>query len=763
MLHVFLDLIDNNKYNINKKSKMEKNMGIIKNTVKKITALSLAFVMSFSVLTAIKSPLKVDAAFEAKHYDLTQNGGYWDGVNYELNGEIIKDAFFTDGKYTYFLQADGTPMKDRLTYHPDGVHVIYFDKYGHEVFSNFKNVKQSIAGDAVNDLCFFDVYGYMYTNFLTYDQAGVNLYYANPYGVMECNGWFQFAGDAGPVAEAFGITEGTWGYAYPNGIVDPASIGDDSVYSSFIPNQEMMFAYNLDDGIDDSSLYFRYKDSVDATEYTYEIIPLLEPFNRYFYIKTNNPDPNSFAFRDKTSVYDVPGASGGYKNIDEEEWTYYENDLSITPLTNNEFFDVLYEDSSIGRVKGGYIAESQFTDGGEVYLQKRIIQRDYNGNVYYITKDTDITINIPNVVDSVDYLIENYSLENDFWGSLDSIQDYLDSAAIYPKSFVDIEKPNEQLPYPYFTCSSYPELSLNDIYNMYERADGSCIAYRLYPFILDSLGFPGMMASVAKRLDDDCEYERGEDHYDVNITHNGEMRTYGGCGGGGFSPMYKDFVEVLFLFDNSKDDYAFNVEIESLSSKYREYNSLSLKRLSEYKKMLYGDEAKNTIFPGAWLRVRTEGWSSNPCYTYVSYVYGDNYRSEIEDTWVDGRYISVYNQYYPGVKYGDILFGVDTGKSDILIRNMEYTDYNGEKVKRDVLFEYREDTDDWKAAFSYVRDASYVTSILDDMPDEMVLTHEEIEEMNKNPDTSLDRNTDIVPQSGFIYDGTVKPGTPFTN
>ena len=84
-------------------------------------------------------------------------------------------------------------MKDRLTYHPDGVHVIYFDQYGHEVFSDYANVKKTISGDAVNDYCFFNVFGYLYVDVLTWDKNGKELLYANPYGVLERNGWFQFS------------------------------------------------------------------------------------------------------------------------------------------------------------------------------------------------------------------------------------------------------------------------------------------------------------------------------------------------------------------------------------------------------------------------------------------------------------------------------------------------------------------------------------------------------------------------------------------
>ena len=108
-------------------------------------------------------------------------------------GNAVKNTFKCDGTYTYYFQADGTCMKDRLTYHPDGVHVIYFDKFGHEVFSDFAHVSKSISGDAVDDNCFFDVFGYMYVDVLTFDKTGTKLLYANPYGRLECAGWFQFS------------------------------------------------------------------------------------------------------------------------------------------------------------------------------------------------------------------------------------------------------------------------------------------------------------------------------------------------------------------------------------------------------------------------------------------------------------------------------------------------------------------------------------------------------------------------------------------
>lgn len=129
------------------------------------------------------------------------------------------NTFVTDGKYTYYIQADGTYMKDRLTYHPDGEHVIYFDPDGHEVFNTFAHVTLSISGEEVDDYCYFNTFGYMYVNTVTYDETGTKLYYINPCGKMENSGWFSFDPDA-----AYGDTEEKWhftgsllGYAQEDG------------------------------------------------------------------------------------------------------------------------------------------------------------------------------------------------------------------------------------------------------------------------------------------------------------------------------------------------------------------------------------------------------------------------------------------------------------------------------------------------------------------------------------------------------------------
>lgn len=134
-------------------------------------------------------------AREVEHIDITADGGKWDKMHYYRdNGDMVRDVFFFDGEYTYYLQYDGTPMKDRFTYHPDGEHLIYFDEEGHEVFNDFHRIKASVTGEPVDDLCFFDVFGYLYRNVITYDKTGTKIYYANSFGVMEHSGLFKLNG-----------------------------------------------------------------------------------------------------------------------------------------------------------------------------------------------------------------------------------------------------------------------------------------------------------------------------------------------------------------------------------------------------------------------------------------------------------------------------------------------------------------------------------------------------------------------------------------
>lgn len=163
------------------------------------------------ICQSIEKKLGLDSTFEEGfHEDSDGKTRY-----YDENGCLIRNKFVCDGTYTYFVQADGTAMTDRLTYHPDGKNIIYLDELGHEVFSDFHHVKMSISGEAVDDYCFFNVFGYMYTDVLTWDKEGQNLLYANPYGILEVGKWFQFS-DTVKWADGSNCVGIAGGYGYAN-------------------------------------------------------------------------------------------------------------------------------------------------------------------------------------------------------------------------------------------------------------------------------------------------------------------------------------------------------------------------------------------------------------------------------------------------------------------------------------------------------------------------------------------------------------------
>lgn len=167
------------------------------------------------------------------YYSLSKDGGNWDGSHYtKADGTLATDVFFFDGTYTYYLQADGSPMKDKLTYHPDGEHIIYLDTEGHEVFTSFQYCP------SVEYTCYFDSQGYLYKDQITF--VGDKVYYLNANGKMEQNGWFGFANgrDYGFANQDGTLITTGWGYDpygrtvfyHWNGMVARGLISDASYY-----------------------------------------------------------------------------------------------------------------------------------------------------------------------------------------------------------------------------------------------------------------------------------------------------------------------------------------------------------------------------------------------------------------------------------------------------------------------------------------------------------------------------------------------------
>ena len=485
--------------------------------------------------------------------------------------------------------------------------------------------------------------------------------------------------------------------------------------------------------------------SVNPLDYTYEVIPLVDGMNTYFYIKTENPDPWSFAFVDKESIY-----------YTDNYYPYY-----IRPITYL-FPDVVYENEYTGRVHGGYIAVAMhpksgdmhmigqvpgligYTDGGKLDLvvaKTYLFGEDYSyeqdgqtwhhpAQVNISFEDTDVVYDVGKLDDIVDYLIHKYGVNGaDLFANLDSIQSGLRTVAIYPRTVKD-DTSNTGL-YPSLAVSPYVELGLNVHADIYPSLNNPDFLEDLYPFNLNSYSFPLVMQNVAQRLQPDCVISSGGQHQLFRITYNGETKTYGGQGAYPTQgSLYLSQIEKLFTFTGQGGDLALGSNLPAMREKFIETNGIASANMTAITGSVSYSTIKEVVGPnGAWLRVGTEGTSyssANVKYAYYSYSYGS-----IENIWVDGRYIN-RNNYYE-----DMTFAASMNLS---IKPSIY--YNNS------VYDYSADHDCWILSNYFNYDFSTLSA-------DKILTRAQVNAMN------VDRNHSTPPAHGYIYDGSAAPGTPF--
>ncbi len=458
---------------------------------------------------------------------------------------------------------------------------------------------------------------------------------------------------------------------------------------------------------------------INPVNYSYSVYPVADNFNYCLYVKTDNPDPSSFRFVDRSSVY----ISGEY------------SDQGVIQNVTGCFADVVYEDTKTARVKGGYIFDdiNEDSDGGTLILQRK------SGNTYV---DTSITVNCPRLYKPEDYLIDYYTNSGmSFFEKLDNVQSALNNLSVYPYYVLDNISSAERYPSLYYNPNrDYNGLMANTaVYDPY--ADGILMEYS-YPFILDSASFPGMMRTVAKKLDPECEVVRDSYYHElVNITKNGETRSYGGQGNGGNNPAMLDSISKVFKFDNSSSDL-FGKQSSDLVRENLKIKDQAEAEASKYRDLVRGETFRKKIGSGSWIRIE------NGKYAFVAPFYSGTTK-DISDAWVDGRFINEWEYWESGARYED------HPNADIVIRDMEYTDKNGVKHKNDVWFIYKSSTDTWSAANYYVDSYIYPSSM--QLPSEFILTRAQVNSMN------VDKNTNVEPKKGLIYDGSVEPGTPFND
>ncbi|MCQ2532800.1 MAG: DUF4214 domain-containing protein [Saccharofermentans sp.] len=578
-----------------------------------------------------------------------------------------------------------------------------------------------------------------------YDQAGFDLWV----GLLNdgASREYVFNGFAGSAEWAnlcaiYGINQGTanfTGNTTYNGSIGGSSSGSGTGSTSSEPT-ELPLGCVAEDPLSIPS--------VNPLNYTYEIYPLVFNLNYMFYVKTDNPDPYSFRLVDENTVYS--------------------DEVRVVQPVREGFADVLYENTNTYRVNGGYICTnymedweffdvSDGIDGGNLKLQVRTkydLPYSYNvtnyQNNYRSWQDTNVTVYCQPLVDIYDYLIQNYtSPNNDFFTNMDAVQSYVRTLSIYPRSLYD-----DSVSTGYYAClaaSPYPELSLNRHYeSTYTSVKQNQLILYANPFALHSQSYPGLMANLALRLNPNATVASAGNHAYVNVSYNGVTRSYGGAGSGGPGEIFAADVTKIFTFSGGADDY-FTQPLSVWSTHYLDLCSQGNARSTALAESLSLEEFRGNS--GAWIRVAYEGRRLGD-YSYA-YVCGNYYTpsmsgpgNSLENCWIDGRYVNRNNVYEP-MTFAESL----KNNPSFLVKDttFEVHQYNGSTTTHtgSVLYRYDSAHDCWVGCYSYDQALKFNPSL--------ILTRNQVLAMN------LDYNYNVVPSSGYIYDSTAAPGTPFSN
>ena len=537
-------------------------------------------------------------------------------------------------------------------------------------------------------------------------------------------------------------------------------------------------------------------DGKSAADYSYKIRALLGPFNEYFFVETDNPDPFSFRFADKSSKYAPVSENDGEEVVGDGTvvlaYDTWEDQVKL-------FADVKYDDPETGRVSGGYIFQSFNTDGGEIVLQEKEPSSDPSRYWDYSWEDTPVTLVLPPLVDDVDYLINTYADKDSFFDNMDAVQAGFSSICLYSGSNIrgTLEKTSD---YWKLSVAGHKDQSFY-IFSPYSRRDSrSLFATAIYPFRYDSLGFPSVMGRVSQRLDSESDYKWDSDtHYLINVTYNGETRSYGGAGVGEGQGVSEDKIIEYFTFGEDGKKFTLSGSKQLL----QEYASIKMSDDIPREDSLTWKQIYDECGSGMWARI-----GGGFAYFYQN-GNGDNF-SEDEwgvgyslywggdlgyacDTWVDGRYVDEWRTFEKGAKLEDhptssiILDDFEVPlitcdysynydpETESYVR--EYSEPEIKLEKRKVRFYYNSEKEVWTPSLDafkkedgssydyntyyndYYADYSSIAEMVEQgvldakYLDMISLTFDEVKAMG------VDRNTDIYPDEGRRYDGNCVPGT----
>ena len=520
--------------------------------------------------------------------------------------------------------------------------------------------------------------------------------------------------------------------------------------------------------------------NVNATRYTYEVIPLLEPFNTYFFVKTDNPDPHSFRFVD----YDSPYLDDGKPAV---------IDLYESYSSDGLFADVVYENPETKRVKGGYIFWCGYvdTDGGKIALQTPTY--DYWGYIQE-WKDSGVTLTMPKLCDDIDYLIDNYSAGNGFFDKMDAIQKGLNSICLYSGNYIRGKLIRESSYWDMYRSPYVDQLFY--IGSPYSREDNrSLFASALYPLVRDSLGFPSTMARVALRLSKDATYQWSSfSHAYIDVTYHGETRTYGGQGNGKGQGIAEENITKYFTFGN--DDMG--ITMESLKKLHTEYSQIVMEDDVPKDDRLTWKDVNDTVGEnGAWACFTNgyaylykaddmDSYSTSAVGSAGGSLYWGGSLGYVRNAWIDGRHVSKWAMFDQGATFAEyptddvilteVTYPVFTyrryyvGYDPVEGYQYEYQDVTVEERTGMLRYSYNATDNIWAVSQygSYNPDGTqsvtdYATAVelakqgLIDKAyvDVLHLTYNQVLALD------VDRNTDLEPDRGYNYSGTVKAGTPF--
>lgn len=504
-------------------------------------------------------------------------------------------------------------------------------------------------------------------------------------------------------------------------------------------------------------------ETFDAKSYSYEVIPILEGLNECYFVKTDNPDPKTFTFVDKDTKY-------------------YDGEYQLTRCTY-EFADINYEDADTLRVDGGYIFDGYDSDGGTLTLKI-----NNKPNSYYSSwAETDITCQVPETVDYIDYLINTYAVHEDFFDNMSDIQTGLNTISRYSGS--SIRGTLSKYPDKFWGVTAYNHTDQSFyIYSPYKRSDSKRLfASYIYPYCCDSLGFPSILSSASKRIEPSAEVVwNSNNHYLIDITYNGTTKSYGGQGNGEGKDISQDKIRKYFHFGGSDD----TVKLAEARQLLVDYANVEMDDDIPAEGKLTWKQIADTADSGCWARVIGSYSGIGYSYLYKSndsdYFYADDFGAGhsiywngslgyASNTWVDGRYVNKNEIFVPGETLEDhtdatvilynapvpeltyersVSYNYQTGK-------YEYTYYNVNVtyIIKTVKLTYNTSKECWLPGLNQsltLWDKLIDEGLVDRIHlDSVCFTLEDLKAMG------IDRNTDITPDHGFIYDQTVEPATPF--